>query len=159
VFAGSPADKSGIRKNDKIQGVGQGRDGIIEEVINFKVTDVVKRIRGPKETVVRLDILPGGKAPSKIIEVVRDTITLDQQAAREKIFEAGQKADGTPYKIGFVVLPDFYLDMEAQRQRETKVRSSSRDIKEMLKEFVDAKVGTNFADRRRPLCRYSSLAD
>jgi len=148
VIAGSPADKSGIRKNDKIQGVGQGKDGKIEEVINFKVTDVVKRIRGPKETVVRLDILPGGKTPPKVVEIVRDTITLDDQAAHSEIFKVGQKTEGTPYKVGFIELPDFYLDMNALRQREINVRSSTTDLKQMLKEFVEANVDAVILDLR-----------
>ena len=148
VIAGSPADKSGIRKNDKIRGVGQGKDGKIEEVINFKVTDVVKRIRGPKETMVRLDILPGGKNPPKVVEIVRDTITLDDQAAHSEVFRVGQKADGTPYKIGFIELPDFYLDMNALRQRETDVRSSTTDLKQMLKGFVEANVDAVVLDLR-----------
>jgi carboxyl-terminal processing protease len=149
VLKGSPADKSGeIRSKDKIQGVGQGKDGKIEEVIDFKVTDVVKLIRGPKDTVVRLDILPGGKGPSKIVEIVRDEILLDDQAAQSAIFPAGQKPDGTPYKIGFIELPDFYLDMEAARQRAAFVRSATTDIKKILERFVAEGVDAVVLDLR-----------
>jgi carboxyl-terminal processing protease len=149
VMPGSPAEKAGIRAKDKIQGVGQGKDGKIEEVIDFKVTDVVKLIRGDKNTVVRLDILPGGKSPSKIVEIVRDEITLDDQAARYEIFPAGQNPDGTPYNIGFIVLPDFYLDMEAARMRETNFRSATTDVKKMLQKFVEANVDAVVLDLRR----------
>ena len=148
VTPGSPAEKSGLRKNDKIQGVGQGKEGKIEDVINFKVTDVVKRIRGPKETIVRLDILPGGKNPSKVVEIVRDTIILDDRAAHSEIFSVGEKAEGTPYKIGFIELPDFYIDLDALRQRDANVRSSTVDIKRMLKEFVEANVDAVVLDLR-----------
>ena len=148
VFKGSPAERAEIRAKDKIQGVGQGRDGKIEEVIDFKVTDVVKLIRGEKDTIVRLDILPGGKGPSKIVEIVRAEITLDDQAAQSEIFEAGRKADGTPYKIGFIELPDFYLDMKALRQRETNVRSATTDVKKILEKFVAADVDAVVLDLR-----------
>ena len=148
VISGSPADKAGINAKDKIQGVGQGKDGTIEDVIDFKVTDVVKLIRGPKETMVRLDILPKGKGPSKIVEIVRGVITLDDQAAHAEVFEAGQKADGTPYKIGFIELPDFYLDMDAMRQRGADVRSAATDIKKILNNFVEADVDAVVLDLR-----------
>jgi len=148
VISGSPAERSGIHPKDKIQGVGQGKEGKIEEVIDFKVTDVVKLIRGPKETVVRLDILPGGKSPSKVVEIVRDVITLDDQAAHAEIFEYDQKADGNPYKIGFIKLPDFYLDMDAARRRDSDVRSATTDVKKMLNRFVEADVDAVVLDLR-----------
>ena len=148
VVPGSPAEKAEIKPKDKIQGVGQGKDGKIEEVIDFKVTDVVKLIRGQKDTVVRLDILPGGKSPSKVVDIVRDRITLDDQAAHSEIFEAGQKADGTPYKIGFIELPDFYLDQDAVRQGDDNVRSATSDVKKMLKQFVEAEVDAVILDLR-----------
>ena len=149
VLKGSPADRSGeIRPKDKIQGVGQGKDGKIEEVIDFKVTDVVKLIRGEEGTVVRLDILPGGKGPSKIVEIVREEITLDDQAARSIVFEAGTKADGTPYKIGFIELPDFYFDMEAGKRGEANPRSATADVKKILNEFVAENVDAVVLDLR-----------
>jgi carboxyl-terminal processing protease len=148
VLSGSPAEKSGIRPKDKIQGVGQGKEGKIEEVIDFKVTDVVKLIRGPKETTVRLDILPGGKSPAKVVEIVRDIITLEDRAAHADVFEFGQKADGNPYKIGFIKLPDFYLDMEAVRRREINVRSATTDVRNMLNGFVEADVDAVVLDLR-----------
>ena len=148
VLSGSPAERAEIKPKDKIQGVGQGKDGKIEEVIDFKVTDVVKLIRGQKDTVVRLDILPGGKGPSRIVDIVRGRITLDDQAAHSEIFEAGQKADGTPYKIGFIELPDFYLDQDAARQGEDDVRSATSDVKKMLKQFVEADVDAVVLDLR-----------
>ena len=149
LVSGGPAHKAGeLRPKDKIQGVGQGRDGKIEEVIDFKITDVVQLIRGPKDTVVRLDVLPGGKGPSKIVEIVRDEVTLDDQAAHKEVFESGTKADGTPYRIGFIVLPDFYLDMDALKRRETDVRSASADVRELLRELVKANVDAVVLDLR-----------
>ena len=149
LVRGGPAKRSGdLHPKDKIQGVGQGRDGEIEEVIDFKITDVVQLIRGPKDTVVRLEVLPGGKGPSKIIEIVRDAVTLDDQAAHSEIFAAGTKVDGTPYQIGFLVLPDFYLDMDALRRREVDVRSASTDVKEKLRKFVVANVDAVVLDLR-----------
>ena len=148
VMSGSPAEKSEIRPKDKIQGVGQGKDGKIEDVIDFKTTDVVKLIRGEKGTVVRLDILPGGKGPSKIVEIVRAEVTLDDKAAKEEIFESGRKADGTPYKIGFIELPNFYLDTDALKRRDADVRSATTDVKKMLNKFVEANVDAVVLDLR-----------
>jgi carboxyl-terminal processing protease len=149
VFKGSPADKTGeIRAKDKIQGVGQGKDGKIEEVIDFKLTDVVNLIRGPKGTIVRLDILPGGKGPSKIVEVVRDKVSLDDKAAQSQIFEAGTKPDGTPYKIGYIELPDFYRDMDAVRRGDPNARSATKDVKKMLGKFVEENVDAVVLDLR-----------
>ena len=148
VISGSPAEKAGIRPKDKIQGVGQGNEGKIEDVVDFKVPDVVKLIRGPKETTVRLDILPGGKSPSKVVEIVRDVITLDDRAVQADIFEFGQKTDGNPYKIGFIKLPDFYLDMDAVRQREDNVRSATTDVKNKLSGFVKDNVDVVVLDLR-----------
>ena len=148
IIKGSPAERSELKPKDKIQGVGQGKEGKIEDVIDFKVTDVVKLIRGEKGTTVRLDILPGGKSPSKIIEIVRDEIKLDDQAAYGEIFEAGTKPDGTPYKIGFIELPDFYFDTEAARQRAADIRSATTDVKKILSGFVDAGVDAVILDLR-----------
>ena len=149
IISNSPAEKAGLRPKDKIKGVGQGIDGKIEDVIYSKVSDVVKLIRGPKETTVRLDILPSGKSPSKIVVIVREAITMDDQAAHAEVFEFGQKADGTPYKIGFIKLPDFYLDMDALRQRASNIRSSAADVKNMLNGFVKNDVDAVVLDLRR----------
>jgi len=149
LVRGGPAYKSReLQAKDKIQGVGQGRDGKIENVIDFKISDVVQLIRGPKDTVVRLDVLPGGKGPSKIVEIVRDEVILEDQAARSEIFESGIKADGTPYRIGFIILPDFYLDMTALRRREADARSASADVRKLLREFVAANVDAVVIDLR-----------
>ena len=149
LIRGGPAERSGeLQPKDKIQGVGQGRDGKIEDVIDFKISDVVQKIRGPKDTVVRLEILPGGKGPSKIIEIVRDEVSLDAQAAQSIIFEAGTKIDGTPYKIGFIELPDFYRDMDAERKREPDFKSATADVREILRKFVAANVDAVVMDLR-----------
>ena len=80
VTRGGPADKSGeLHPKDKILGIGQGKEGEIEEILNFEMSEVVNLIRGPKETVVRLNVLPGGKEPSKIVELIRDEFVFKSQ--------------------------------------------------------------------------------
>jgi len=149
IVKGGPAEKSGeIHPNDKIRGVGQGKEGKIEEVIDFKVIDVVKLIRGPKDTIVRLEILPDGRTPSKIVEIVRDTVTLEDQAVQRDIFEVGRKADGTPHKVGFIQLPGFYRDTGALQRREPGARSATSDTKKILKELVENNVDVVVLDLR-----------
>ncbi|MDR0520873.1 MAG: carboxy terminal-processing peptidase [Planctomycetaceae bacterium] len=161
LVKGGPADKSGeVHVKDRIQGVGQGKEGKIEDVVDFRLSDVVKMIRGGKGTVVRLEILPNGKVPAKIIEITRDEVSLEDQAAKSDSFEAdkdnkgnsviaaGKKPDGTPYKIGMIELPDFYLDMEAMRRRDPNVRSASSDVKKMLRQFVEQNVDAVIVDLR-----------
>ena len=78
VIKGGPAELSGqIHPQDKIQGIGQGKNGQIEDITGMQPADVSPLIRGPKGTVIRLDVLPGGNGPSKIVELVRDEIKIE----------------------------------------------------------------------------------
>jgi len=78
VIKGGPADKSGqIHPQDKIQGIGQGKNGRIEDITSMPLADAMALIRGDKGTVIRLDVLPGGNGPSKIVELVRDEIKIE----------------------------------------------------------------------------------
>ncbi|MDR3181916.1 MAG: carboxy terminal-processing peptidase [Planctomycetaceae bacterium] len=150
LVKGGPADKSGLLKvDDKIRGVGQGKDGKMEDIVDLKLSDVVKQIRGAKGTVVRLEIVPADGSAAKIVEIIRDEIKLADQAAKSEIFDAGKKTDGSPYKVGFIELPDFYLDMDAMRRGDPDARSTTTDIKKMLNEFVRNNVDAVVLDLRQ----------
>jgi carboxyl-terminal processing protease len=54
-----PADKQGeLRPSDLVIGVGQGEDGPLEDVIGWRLDEVVDLIRGPRDTLVRLEVIP-----------------------------------------------------------------------------------------------------
>ena len=76
-----------------------------------------------------------------MIKITRASIELNDSAANGKVFEAGQKAGGDPYKIGVIDLPSFYMDMEGSKKK-SDFRSTTRDVKKILegfnKERVDA---------------------
>lgn len=134
LVPGGPADKEGSLKiNDKISGVAQGDDGPMEDVVDMKLDDVVKKIRGKAGTVVRLEVIPENGSGNKTVRIVRAQIELKDSEAKGVVFEAGKKADGTPYKIGVINLPSFYLDMQAARFGEGK--SSTRDVRKILDDF------------------------
>ncbi len=150
LSAGGPAQKSGLlHEDDKISGVGQGKDGKIEDVVDSKLSDVVNMIRGPKGTIVRLEIIPADGAATKVIEITRDEVDLKDQAAKGEVFEFGTKPDGTPYKLGVIDLPDFYLDMQAFRIDDPNTRSTTNDIKKILKDFVGKNVDAVILDLKK----------
>ena len=94
LVPGGVADKDGrLKLEEKIVGVGQDQNGPIVDVIDMKLNDVVKLIRGPRGTVVRLEVLtPGGK--KKILKMTRQEIELKDSEAQSKILEAGKRPDG-----------------------------------------------------------------
>jgi carboxyl-terminal processing protease len=133
VIPGGPAFKSNLlKKGDKIIGVGQGKVQEIVDITAWRITDVVKLIRGKKGTLVRLQILPasqGGRGPAKIVTLVRDKVDLLEQAARKRIIEQNGR------KIGVITIPSFYLDFEGQQQKSGNYASTSRDVARILDEL------------------------
>ena len=137
LIPGGPAEKSGLLKpKDKIIGVGQDDDKEIVDVVGWRLDDVVELIRGPKNSKVRLEIIPGTSlddSETKEIEIIRSLVKLEDQAAEKKLInvERGYKT----FKIGVIELPAFYFDFEAYKKRDYSYRSSSKDVKKLLREL------------------------
>jgi carboxyl-terminal processing protease len=145
---GGPAERSGqIRGGDRIVGVAQGRDGTMEDVVGWRLQDVVDLIRGPKDSVVRLEVLPksegvGGR--TRVVVLVRDEIKLEDKAAKSEIIDVG---DGL--RVGVVEIPTFYRDFAAQAAGEDEFRSTTRDVRALLEDLQDARVDGVIVDLRR----------
>jgi carboxyl-terminal processing protease len=137
IVPGGPAAKSGLlQANDLIIGVAQGVEGEMVDVIGWRIDDVVKLIKGPKGTLVRLQILPAltnAKGPAKEISIVREKVKLEDQAAKKKVIEFRQ--DGRVQKLGVITLPNFYMDFDAYQRGDSDYRSTSRDVKKLIGEM------------------------
>ena len=138
VVPGGPADKEGnLKAGDRVTAVGQGQDGKLKDVVGWRVDDVVDLIRGPKHTIVRLEVLPedvGINGPTTIIEIVRDEVKLEEQAAKSRIIEIPGE-DNEMVKVGVIDLPVFYLDFNGRAQNLPDYRSSTRDVRKLIKEM------------------------
>ncbi len=136
IIPGGAADKQGgLKREDKIIGVAQGTDGPIEDIVNMKLNDVVKKIRGKRGTIVRLQIDPADASGRKELTITRDKIELRDSEARSEVIQRGKKADGTPYNIGVIQLPSFYMDMEGARMGLPNYKSTTRDVRRLLEQF------------------------
>lgn len=138
LVTGGPADLSQqIKAGDKIVGVAQGDKGPWVDVVGWRLDDVVERIRGQRGTVVRLKVLPGkagAAAAEKTVRLVRDTIKLEKQAAKSEI-KTIPESDGRTLRIGIITIPAFYSDFEAARSGVEDYRSTTRDVRRLLKEL------------------------
>ena len=147
IVPGGPADLSKqLQPEDKIIGVGQDKNGEIVDVIGWRLDDVVDLIRGPKGSTVRLEVLPKGhgpEGPSKIIELVRDEIKLEEQAAKSEVIEL--KSGG---RIGVINVPTFYSDFAAHARGEKDYKSTTRDVRKLLAELKDENIEGIIIDLR-----------
>ena len=149
VVPGGAADRDGrLKAKDRIIGVGQGNDGEIVDVVDMNLNEVVKLIRGKRGTVVRLKLIPVGQTAPKVYDIVRDKIELKESEARGEVIEHGKKPDGSPYRIGVINLPSFYMDMAGARQGQADYKSSTRDCKRLLDEFRQKNVDCVVLDLR-----------
>ncbi len=132
-----PADKQGeLHPSDRIVGVGQGEDGEIVDVIGWRLDEVVELIRGPKGSIVRLEVIPAKSKTSdqrKLITIVRNKVKLEEQAAQKKVLEIPNGDE--VIKVGVIELPAFYIDFEAMRRGDEDYKSTTRDVKKLLGEL------------------------
>ena len=150
IIPGGAADKQGgLKAGDKIVGVAQGPDAEFEEVVDLKLGDVVKLIRGKKGTVVRLQVIPAESAERKVVQITRAKIELKDKEARAQVFDAGKKANGEPFQVGVIDLPSFYMDMAGARLGLPNFKSTTRDVRRILEDFTAKGVDAVVLDLRR----------
>lgn len=149
IIPGGPADLQGILKaEDKIMGVGQDQEEIVD-VVGWRIDEVVALIRGAKDSVVRLQIIPAkGEAAdtTAIVAITRDKVKLEEKSAQSKILDIEQ--DGKNYKLGVIEIPAFYMDFEAYRARDPDFKSTTRDVFTLLQKLKKEKVDGIVLDLR-----------
>lgn len=134
VPGGAAATDGRLKPKDTIIAVAQ-EDGKFVDAVDMKLREVVRMIRGRRDTKVQLKVIPAGKIDAVVYELTRKKVELKGQAAHGDIVEQGKKADGKPYRIGVIDLPSFYADSGAGK---AEAKSATEDVRKILKEF-DAK--------------------
>ncbi|MBT8446215.1 MAG: carboxy terminal-processing peptidase, partial [Gammaproteobacteria bacterium] len=150
VVPGGPADKSGkLASGDRITGIGQQDEEEIVDVVGWRLDDVVDLIRGPKDTVVRLQVLPkdsGPEGPTRVISLTRNKIQLEEQAAQREVFDL--PSGDSKVRIGVIEVPAFYMDFEGRARGEPDFRSTTRDVRKLLQELDSEEVNGIIIDLR-----------
>lgn len=145
-----PADKSGqLSPADLIVGVAQGEDGEFADVVGMRLDDVVQLIRGPKNSVVRLETIPAGSkegASRRIVSLVRSKVQLEEQAAKSRVIRIDR--EGREYKMGIIEVPTFYIDFAALQQGDANYRSTTRDVAVLIEELKQQEVDGLIIDLR-----------
>jgi len=149
LIPGSPAEKQGeLKPNDKIVGVAQGDKGEMEDIIGWRLSDVVKKIKGPKDTIVKLEVIPADPTITKhkIIAIKRDNIELKDNQAKKAVLKV-QNGDQT-LKLGVIDIPSFYMDFDAYNRRDPNYASITRDVYRLLEELKSENIDGLILDLR-----------
>ena len=131
-----PADKSGaLNPLDRIIGVGQGGMGEIIDVVGMRLDEVVDLIRGPKGSIVRLQVIAPNAVDSdaRIVQITRNKVMLEEQAAQKKILE--YEIGGRERKIGVIDVPSFYADLRASGRGDGSYKTTTRDVSRLIAEL------------------------
>ena len=150
LIPGGPAAIDGkLKPKDKITAVGQGVDGKLIDVIGWRIGDVVELIRGPENTVVKLQILSSGAIPGaseKIINITRNQVKLEDQAAKSNIISVPR--ENTEWNIGVITIPSFYRDFKSMMDGNRDYASTTKDVKRIIKELKEKYIDALILDLR-----------
>jgi carboxyl-terminal processing protease len=137
LISGGPAERSKLLKPaDRIIGVGQGKEGEVLDVVGWRLDEVVDKIRGPKGTLVRLEIIPADSEDdhqTRVISIVRDKVKLEEQAAKKKLIELDK--NNKKFKIGIIDIPTFYADFKGIHAGNPNYKSTTKDVRRLLNEL------------------------
>jgi len=144
LIPGGPAELDGrLKPADRILGVGQDNEAI-EDVVGWRLDEVVQLIRGPKGSRVRIEVQSGDDAPHREIVLIRDRVQLEEQSAKSTVLEIGPENK----KIGVITIPTFYSDFTAKQAGDPNYRSTTRDVRRLINELREAKVEGIVVDLR-----------
>lgn len=136
IIPGGPAYKSkGLQKDDKIIGVAQGEDGEFVDVIGWRLDDVVNKIRGPKGSIVRLQVLKHDRDNGlpDTLRLVRDKIKLEESSAKSEIIPLNE--GNQTFHLGVITVPSFYINFDEMNQGIKDYKSTTRDVKNLISDL------------------------
>ena len=145
LVPGGPAQKSGkIKPEDRISKIRQkGSDDFID-VVGWRIDEVVDLIRGEAGTEVEIEFISfeADSDTTKLVTLKREEVKLEDRAAKSEIIQFGNN------KIGIIDLPSFYIDFDEFQKGNKNYRSSSKDIRNILKTFNEDEVDAVVLDLR-----------
>ena len=145
LVPGGPAEKSGkVKPEDRITRIRQEGSKEFEDVVGWRIDEVVDLIRGEAGTEVEIEFISFNSETdsNKSIILKREEIKLEDRAAKSKIIEINTN------KIGIIDLPSFYIDFDEYQKKNKDYRSSSKDIKVILEDFNSSEVDAVILDLR-----------
>jgi len=136
LVPGGPAFEQGqLQPADRIVSVTQEGETPVN-VIGWRLDEVVDLIRGPRNSIVTLEVIPSSAADetiTKAIAIKRDQVKLEEQSASKKVIEFDR--NGETYKIGAITIPTFYADFQAMQAGDRNYKSTTRDVRRLLEEL------------------------
>ena len=134
IMPGGPAYRNKeLEKGDRIIGVGQGENGAFEDIIGWRLDDVVSKIKGPKGSMVQLLVL---KKEANIddypdtVRLVRDRVDVVDEDATFDIIP--YRADNKDFNVGLIKIPSFYINFEEAQRGIKDYKSVTRDVKRCI---------------------------
>ena len=150
IMPGGPAYRNKeLEKGDRIIGVGQGEDGAFEDIIGWRLDDVVSKIKGPKGSMVQLLVL---KKEANIddypdtVRLVRDRVDVVDEDATFDIIP--YRADNKDYNVGLIKIPSFYINFEEAQRGIKDYKSVTRDVKRCIDSLKSLSVDGIIIDLR-----------
>ncbi|MFI0427030.1 MAG: carboxy terminal-processing peptidase [Flavobacterium sp.] len=129
LISGGPAWKGKeLEAGDLILKVGQGKEEPID-VAGMRLDDVVKKIKGPKGTEVRLTVKKVDGS-IKVITIIRDEVETEETFAKSSIVEKGGK------RFGIIYLPKFYISFENKENRDA-YKDVATEIERLKAQNID----------------------
>ena len=145
LVPGGPAEKSGkIKPEDRITKIRQIGTDNYQDVIGWRIDEVVDLIRGEAGTEVEIEFISFDSLSdsTKLVTLKREEIKLEDRAAKSEIININNN------KIGIIDLPSFYIDFNEYQNRVKDYRSSSNDVKKILNDFNASNVDAVILDLR-----------
>ncbi len=137
IVPGGAADADGrLKAGDKIIAVAQ-EDGNFVDVVEMKLSKVVRYIRGKRGTIVQLKVKKENDSSAEVYKLTRKKIELSTSEVKGKIIETGERIPGQTGRIGIISIPSFYRDFRGAQRGDENFKSTARDVRKVLNDFRD----------------------
>lgn len=150
LVAGGPAARQGqLGPADRIVSVAQEDADAPVNVIGWRLDEVVDLIRGPRGSVVTLEVIPASASDETVtrsIAITREQVKLEEQSARSDVIEI--ERGNAMHRIGVINIPTFYADFQAMQRGDPNYTSTTRDVKRLLDELQDQEIDGLVIDLR-----------